>query len=722
MNAERDETLCIFLRKSRKLGKKVTCLRLCLPLTLRNKKRIMKIHGLLLTAFLCAGALNVSGQTPPVTVDDDVVKITSKLVQFDVIVRDQDGKQVTDLAPGDFEVLQDGKPQTITNFSYVNMERPVRPAVKTPNKNVPIPPVRTDPAEIKRIITFIVDDGSCHTSMTGVAASRDALEKFIRGQMLPGDAVAIYQTRGGSSMLQQYTSDKQGLLNIVRKIKFYPTPGSCIFAGGESFDPVQQDNRDNQLMGSIGLMRYVVQGLDRLPGRKVVFFLSDGLPVYSGRGSFSRAFDALRDLTDRANRASVIFHTIFAGGLDSSIRMNAEDDRLTLSRNSRIRESRDTEARGLQDGLFYLANETGGAFYTNRNFLDTAIAGALSLEKGYYLIAYEPDDATFKGKKFNKLEIKVKRPDLKVLTRAGFLGVTDEASKPKKRTGNSELYEAIIAPLPQAGLKVRLTAYFANTLAEGNFVRSMFHVEGNEIKFVDEANGSKKAVFDVVAVTLNEKNEVVDEFTRTHTFKVEAAALPLIRQNGILYSTDVPIKKPGTYNFRVAVRDAGSGMLGSSSQVVEVKDLKKGALLLSGLSITQADEKGQFLRPSAVNPENALSLTATIAVPAVRRFKQGAILAFPYTIYNAQLDATGKPKLTIQINLFYDGQLISEGKPQAADLQKQTDLTRIDDFGYLQLKKDVELGDYAIQIIVKDLLGSGNKALSSQLIDFEVVP
>lgn len=366
----------------------------------------MKIRVFLLTAFLFTAAQLVSGQTPPGTIDDDVVKITSKLVQFDVIVRDKSGKKVTDLAAGDFEVLQDGKPQTITNFGYVNVERMARPAVKPHDKNVPIPPVQTDVAAIRRVLTFVVDDGSCYTAVTGVAASRDALEKFIREQMVPGDAVAIYQTRGGSSMLQRYTSDKQVLLNIVRKIRWYPAPGSCIAIGGESFDPIQQENSDDQVSGSIGLLRYVVQGLDRLPGRKVVFFLSDGLPVYSRRGSFTRAFDALRDLTDRANRSSVIFHTIFAGGLLGDSSMIQAQDSLTLGRNSAMRESRAAEARSLRDGLHYLAEETGGAFFSNRNFLDTAIAGALALEKGYYLVAYEPDEATFKGKNFNKLEIK----------------------------------------------------------------------------------------------------------------------------------------------------------------------------------------------------------------------------------------------------------------------------------------------------------------------------
>jgi hypothetical protein len=369
--------------------------------------------------------------------------------------------------------------------------------------------------------------------------------------------------------------------------------------------------------------------------------------------------------------------------------------------------------------LFFLANETGGNFYQNQNFLDVSVRRALSLEKGYYLIAYQPDDETFKGKNFNKIEIKLKRPELKVSSRTGFFGKTDEANKPKKRTGESELYDAIIAPLPRAGLNLQLTAFFGNTPAEGNFVRSLMHLEGKEITFVDEPNGFKKAVFDVVAVTLNEKNEVVDEFTRTHTFKIEAAAIPLIKQNGLIYTTDVPVKKAGTYNFRVAVRDAASRALGSASQIVQVPDLKKNKLFLSGLTLTQLDQSGKFFIPSAVKPENAISLTVSSAVPAIRRFRRGAILAYAYTIYNSQLDvSTTQPKLSIQMNLYHEGKLMSEGKPQPADLEKQTDLSRINDYAYLRLNQNVQPGDYVLQIIVKDLIAN---QMAAQSVDFEII-
>ena len=49
--------------------------------------------------------------------DTDVVRITTNLMQVDATVTDRDGKQVTDLKAADFEIMENGRPQAITNFS-----------------------------------------------------------------------------------------------------------------------------------------------------------------------------------------------------------------------------------------------------------------------------------------------------------------------------------------------------------------------------------------------------------------------------------------------------------------------------------------------------------------------------------------------------------------------------------------------------------------------------
>src|SRR6266436_2992262 len=71
-------------------------------------------------------------QKPPQKQEEDVVKLSTTLVQIDAVVTDKNGKHVTDLRPDEFEILQDGKPQKITNFSYIVGEhaKPEAPPAK----------------------------------------------------------------------------------------------------------------------------------------------------------------------------------------------------------------------------------------------------------------------------------------------------------------------------------------------------------------------------------------------------------------------------------------------------------------------------------------------------------------------------------------------------------------------------------------------------------------
>ncbi|MEO6334701.1 MAG: VWA domain-containing protein [Pyrinomonadaceae bacterium] len=701
-------------------------------------------------ALFCIAVFCVGASAQGVD-EEDVVKITSKLVQVDVVVTDKDGNQVTGLKASDFTILQDGKPQTVSGFSYIPTGGSGQvPTQKGDKAGVLVPEGPRRSGTRGRIITFVVDDGNCRASLTGMKASREALEKFITIQMLPDDVVAIYQTRSGSSMFQQYSSDKTQLLRAARKIRWYPAAGGCAPSDGSFYDAArintaviatsrgekgiseetadakkrreQNEDRsgDYQVVGSLGVLRYAIRGLDRLPGRKVLFFISDGIPLQGRDGQILKAVDQLGDLSDLANRSAVVLNTIDIRGLFDPSMIEARDRVSTLDNaiaTEAISDRRSRDVRSSQDGLAFLAGETGGNFYKNENFLDAPIGRALAIEKGYYLVAYEPNDATFKGKYFNKIEIKLSRPNLRVSSRSGFLGVVDKVTTTKAKTGDSELYEAIAAPLPTAGMNLRLSASFGNSTAEGNFIRAQIYVPGEEITFID-SKGQKKAVFDVVAVTMNEKNEVIDEFTRAHTFSVDSAALPLIAKNGMIYSVDVKVMKPGSYNFRVALRDANSKRIGTVSQVVQVPELKPGRLFVSGLVVTNVDAAGKFSTPGAADPANAFALVASPGVASIRNFRRGSVIAYPYNIYNAKLGRDGKPNLTVEVNLYQDGKLLIDGEPRPADLQQQSDWSRISDFGYLRLNDKTPAGEYVLQVIVRDLAAGKD---SSQWSDFQII-
>jgi hypothetical protein len=73
-----------------------------------------------LLTSLPAQTLPQQPSSPKAPGEDEVVRVTTNLVQIDAVVTDKSGKQVNDLRPEDFEILEDGRAQKITNFSYVS--------------------------------------------------------------------------------------------------------------------------------------------------------------------------------------------------------------------------------------------------------------------------------------------------------------------------------------------------------------------------------------------------------------------------------------------------------------------------------------------------------------------------------------------------------------------------------------------------------------------------
>ena len=111
----------------------------------------------------------------------------------------------------------------------------------------------------------------------------------------------------------------------------------------------------------------------------------------------------------------------------------------------------------------------------------------------------------------------------------------------------------------------------------------MIHVKASDLTFTPEADGWNKAVFDILAVTFGDNGVVVNQPYRTETIKVRGETQVRILREGFTYHMTVPIKKTGAYQFRVAIRDVPSDKIGSASQFIEVPDLKKDRLKLSGI-------------------------------------------------------------------------------------------------------------------------------------------
>jgi VWFA-related protein len=95
--------------------------------------------------------------------DDDVVRISTNLVQLDAVVTDGNGRPVNDLGPLDFEVLEDGRPQQITNLSYILLSQPTESSASAPahpkgQTPLPVPSARLRAEQVRRTVALVVDD------------------------------------------------------------------------------------------------------------------------------------------------------------------------------------------------------------------------------------------------------------------------------------------------------------------------------------------------------------------------------------------------------------------------------------------------------------------------------------------------------------------------------------------------------------------------------------
>lgn len=694
--------------------------------------------------------------TPPPAIDNDVVKITTNLIQVDVMVTDLKGKPVTDLRPEEIEIYENGEKQKITNFSFITSvrERVDKPKEKAKDPTaLPEPPkvVRTE--NVRRAFALVVDDLSL--SFDSAYYTQRALKKFVDEQMQDGDLVAIIRTGAGIGALQQFTTDKRLLYAAIEKVKWNPSGSGGIgaFAPIESppddtglqeiendDDPgvmgAQQELNDFRTRafatGTLGALRYVINGMGELPGRKSVILFSHGFKLVESsadgtlRGT-GTVFDYMKTLVEAANRAAVTFYAIDPRGLQTT-GITAEDSTggMTQDQVSAAVASRGRELTDTQDGLKYLAKETGGFAVVNYNDISAGLQRVIE-DNSYYLVGYDPDTDTFDAakRKFNKLDVKVLRKDVRVRYRSGFFNVTDSekqrdtnAAAAFAQTPADRLLKAIVSPFAVSGIDIRLNALFASDAKTGAYVRSILHVDTAAMKFTDGSNGDKKLSFDLLAMSYGDNGQVVDHFGKTYTLTLKPNAYKTISEQGLIYYFMFPVKKPGAYQYRVALFDTQGGRIGSASQFIEVPDLKKKRLSLSSIVI-ESLSLDEWKKISTAD-RTAIE-TDPMADTALRRVKTGSILRYGFEIYNAKLDTAKRPSLSTKIRIFRDGKMILDGKQSPLDLRGQTNFAFIKSVGAFAIGSEMVPGDYILQIITTDELADKKKRTATQFMQFEIV-
>jgi VWFA-related protein len=719
-------------------------------------------------AGIFIGALFASGQQPAAPAPDSqrpdaVFTVTSTLVQVDAVVTDSKGHHITDLRPEDFQVIEDGKPQKLTHFSYVQVTPEHRaaaeakvPTPKPPPGTVsalpPAPLAQIRPEDVRRTIVLMVDD--LGLSFESMAFVRTSLRKFVNEQMQPGDLVAICRTGAGSGALQQFTVDKRVLLSIIGGLGWNPNgrfgqnyfeplgrfgmsdqPGNVPSGDSRSFDVRYTiENAATSTVGTLGAVNYIVGALREMPGRKSIVLFSDGMQLFesgcAGATGGSESLDSYADITaalhrliDRANRSGTVIYTMHATGLQTA-QLDAQDNpnlgqttqpgltqkvaNEALNKITHIGNcgGRDVANNILQQNLAYLADKTGGLAYDNGNDLNWGLDRMLDDQSGYYLLGYHPSETMLQRKNgrsdFHRIEVKMTRAGLHVRSRSGFFGETDDETLPKYKTPAGQLRATMLSPFKSAGVGVWLTALYAEVPRQGPVVRNLLRIDAADLTWKRAADGSDKAQVLLVAMATGASDQPLAAVGHVYDIRVAPGKMSEALRDGALYTLDVAVPKRGAYQIRVAVQDEVTAKIGSATQFIQIPDLKKAGFALTSVVLHDGER--------APGTPNLPGIEA-----ALRQFKQGTSLEFLCAVENGRKKGPDVD-LATRVRVLRDGKEVYSAPARLIDLPGSGRAV----FGALKLADAMTPGDYDLQVIAAQRTGA-KPAAAGQWTEFTVV-
>jgi VWFA-related protein len=675
-------------------------------------------------AGMAAMALAVPGAGPALAQEPTQVsnapqggftlKVNSDLVLTNVVVRDsKTGEVVKGLKQSDFSVYENGKEQHIDTFDFesVDMATPLNEATVSglavgPTGSGPKAVVVAKPEDLRnhRLIVMFFDLTSMQPE--DLDRSVQAAQAFLKTKMQPADLVALVSLGDTLMVDQDFTADKNALIN---EVGVYNGTESTGFAAGATansnqvedttgYTPDENEYNDLNTDRELFALRAVSQSLAKINEKKSLLYFSGGI---TRDGIENQA--SLRAAINAAVRANLSIYSVDTRGLQAigplgdastgSLRGNGASNGGALTNNMNANFAS-------QEVMATLSSDTGGKSFFDSNDFAPAFAQVQKDTSAYYAIGFHSSNPARDGK-YRKLAIKVKMPGVKLEYRQGYYAPADFKHSGREDR-EQELTDQLASDLPATDMAMYLDAMYFRLDENRYYMPVSLLVPGSQIPFV-KGGDKDKATLDILG-------EVIDEVKRPIGHVRETVKLNLdptlnARQKNIQYTTSFNLP-PGKYQVKFVVRENQTGRMGSFVADVTLPDLKKAPLKMSSIVLAASRQSSKKQDPLVRNGEEY--------VPDISHvFRQDQHMYLLYEVYSPAREkaAENAPKGTKPgINLLSSLELIQGSTKVYETPLVQAKAINVDGRDAVAIEMDVPLaglkpGTYLCQLNVIDDAG-----------------
>jgi len=530
------------------------------------------------------------------------IKVTTHLVQVDVVVTNGKGEPVPGLTLDDFTILEDGKPQKLASFTAHGTGTGASSSAAEKARS--LPPGVFSNRGVKNdegAITIILLD-ALNTPMLDQAYTREQMLKYVKTQHQSAQRTAILGLTNNLLLLQDLTDDPKLLTAAIAK----RAPAYSALLNDPDLDRMEIRNAPPQVVQSLerfeqeltaqrtdmrvqttfAAMQLIARAYGGIPGRKNLIWVSAAFPLMLAPDQInslsSRYYgEELRRTASMLERAQIAVYPVDARGLmgPAGATFTGRDRGGSLMSGPELSTELANRANLLTSShgaMQEIAEQTGGRAYYNRNDIDRAVALAIADGSSYYALSYYPDNKDWNGK-YRKISVKVSREGVRLRHRRGYLASDLTRSKEPRGQGKREIEAALADPILQtmiglegavistnerAGVASSPQAAASSVSSGKRTVRVGFKVDPLGVSFEDTQDGLHSCSLELVAAAFDESSKIVGQISETLEGKLKPETYNRLMQQGFVFNTNLELPSRFT-RLRLLVRDNRTGLIGT---------------------------------------------------------------------------------------------------------------------------------------------------------------